>query len=559
MPKRGAAKTAARRDADAAKNGAKKAKKPKATAAAKKVAKQQAANAKARAAKAKLTPRKKLVLAPQAKQKKRLRYGALPSPDAQADLYWGIYQPELRGLTDAELVKLILDSPEFEAVLGSKLDEIDTRNRTLRGTKVMGRPSRWNARQLEAVLIYRRCTGTSTIKRARARLEADPSAQLLLGLGKAVPSEPTITRYLTQHFDPDERRDLYRELDRQLRHRIADLPGFDKECQKLGMDGSKHETRYTAPIPVYDKNGDFSHYDNEDIPKGDPGAITAPDAGFVGKGNPKSGKGWQFVGLFSEHGTLLAWDISKLNSGEPQAAARVLDDYEREILPRRSKAKISVCSTDGGFNSAELRARLQELGIAPNIHKASHAKAEVSLANVAELSRNWQPFEYPGKPHYRNWVANGHDEIRCQCGQGKTERVFKRGKRGGVLIATRGVCSTCGDVRITAGRWRRAQNPDRFVLAVGGSADPSIGNPLTFHDQLANEYGRDRFGWNESIHATLHRRFGLLNQSWMRSKTQVETEFAITASAISVLLLERARVQASVAKAQKPTAGKAAA
>jgi hypothetical protein len=39
----------------------------------------------------------------------------------------------------------------------------------------------------------------------------------------------------------------------------------------------------------------------------------------------------------------------------------------------------------------------------------------------------------------------------------------------------------------------------------------------------------------------MERRFGLLkDKSWSRSLTEVETEFAIAASAISVLLLERA-------------------
>ena len=52
---------------------------------------------------------------------------------------------------------------------------------------------------------------------------------------------------------------------------------------------------------------------------------------------------------------------------------------------------------------------------------------------------------------------------------------------------------------------------------------------------------RDRYGFGESVHATMERRFGLLkDKSWSRSLTEVETEFAIAASAISVLLLERA-------------------
>jgi hypothetical protein len=261
---------------------------------------------------------------------------------------------------------------------------------------------------------------------------------------------------------------------------------------------------------------------------------------MVGGHGPKSGQGWQFIGLFTEHGTLLGWDISALHTGERQAAVRVLEHYETEVLPQRGDQTISVCTADGGFSSPVLRERLQELRIAPNIHKASHGDKESSLENVAERDKQWMPFHHPSKPHYRNWGANGHAEITCKCGEGTTERVFKAGRSGKLQIATRGTCSPCGTVTITAGRWRYSANPSKYVLALGDAkADPAVGNSLTFHDPLAREYGKDRFGWNESIHATLARRFGLLKQTWMRSKTQVETEFAIAASAINVLLLER--------------------
>jgi hypothetical protein len=67
---------------------------------------------------------------------------------------------------------------------------------------------------------------------------------------------------------------------------------------------------------------------------------------------------------------------------------------------------------------------------------------------------------------------------------------------------------------------------------------------LTFNDPLAKTYGQGRFGWGESFHATLRRRFGLLkDKSWMRDITEVKTEFAIAASAINLLLLERASRQ----------------
>lgn len=483
---------------------------------------------------------------------KRRRYGRLPVPDERADLYWSMGQPELCGITDGQLAQLILTSPEFEQTLGSKLDSIDGRNRTLRGSTSMGRPSRWSARQMEALLVYRRVSGLGTVKRARERLQLDHEAQLLLGLGQQIPSAPTITRYLTQHFESEERRDLYRELDRLLRQRVVQLPGFDEEARTLGMDGSQHGTHFTPPIPKTYKHGKpTGTIRNAKIRPGEPGAITAPDAGFVGKaGGPKAGRGWQFVGLFSEHGTLLGWDISALHLSEKDAAERVFDSYATHVLPYRDAKTISVCTADGGFSSPRVRERLQELRIAPNIHQASHSSRLSSKRNVNKLNRSRAPFLHPSKPHYGNWGANGHAEISCKCGKSQTERIFQIGKSGKLSIATRGNCDTCGNVTITAGKWRRSKNPSKYVLALAGGADPAVGNSLTFNDKLAEEYGCDRFGWNESIHATLHRRFGLLNQSWMRSKIQVETEFAIAGSAISILLLERARLK-QVATDQK--------
>lgn len=138
-------------------------------------------------------------------------------------------------------------------------------------------------------------------------------------------------------------------------------------------------------------------------------------------------------------------------------------------------------------------------------------------------------------------VQRSLGQIGCSCGQGSTEKIFNVSASGGLTIATKGVCPACGTVTITAGKWRRAQNPSRIVRAFGQPADPAIGNPLHYFDPLARELGKDRFGWGESLHATLMRRFGLLKpRSFMRSGCEVETQFAIATSAISVLLLERA-------------------
>ncbi len=481
---------------------------------------------------------------------RRKRYGQLPVPDARADLYWGVTQPELQDVSDGQLTALLMATPEFTEVLGAKLEAIDARNQTIASGKSMGRPSRWSAWQLESVLLYRRVAGLETIKRTQERLHWDVEAQQLLGLEDGLPSLKTMSRYMRERVDETERAKAYRELDRRLRQRVVRLPGFDEEAWKLGLDGSQHGTRYTPPIPERGKDGKLTgKIVNGEVPVGEPRAITAADAGYVGGNHPKSGKGWQFMGLFSEHGTLVSWDISALNEGETTAAERVLDAYEIEVLPHRGQKMPSVCSADGAFDSPILRSRMQELRIVPNIHRASHSKKPTTEKHVAKLDKAWVPFRHPTKPCYANWKANGHLELRCKCKAGITKRVVEVSKNGYLTIATKGQCQTCGNITITSGKWRRVENPARFVRAYrNDEADPAIGNPLTYNDKLSEAYGQDRFGFGESVHATIERRFGLLkDKSWMRSITEVETEFAIAASAISVLLLEREARQNSSA------------
>lgn len=124
-----------------------------------------------------------------------------------------------------------------------------------------------------------------------------------------------MSRYLRERLDAGLRMDKYMELDRVLRQRVLQLPGMDDECRVLGMDGSQQGTRYVPPIPNAQKNKRKEKREgkapkeiiNSDVAPGTPGAITAPTAGYVGKeGGPKAGRGWQMMGLWSEHGTLLA-------------------------------------------------------------------------------------------------------------------------------------------------------------------------------------------------------------------------------------------------------------
>jgi len=473
----------------------------------------------------------------------------MPVPAERADLFWSKKQRELVSVTDAQLTWLILATPEFEQVIGPMLRAIDERNRTIGNKKNMGRPSRFTSLQLESVLIYRRICGLETIKRTRLQLQGDGEARALLGFENGLPSLKTMSRYMRERLDAHERADLYCELDRRLRQRVMLLPGFDAEARIVGMDGSQHCTRYMPPIPNSKKQREKEEQEgkepkrivNQDIAPGEPRAITAPTAGYVGGDNPKSGKGWQLLAMFTEHGTPLAWDVSPLNESEKTAAQRVLDSYQREVLPNRTSEEVSVLSADAGFSSPAIRSRLQELFLVPNIHMASHAEERERTKNhVAELDEDWTPFEHPTKPHYGNWEANGHRELRCKCGGEDYERIFTR-TQSGVVPGVKGKCEKCGDVTITSGRWRKTWKPLRFVPTYrGDEVEPAMGNPLTYRDKLSKEHGQDRFGFGESVHATIEKRFGLLkDKSWSRDITEVRTEFALSMTAINVLLLER--------------------
>ena len=64
-----------------------------------------------------------------------------------------------------------------------------------------------------------------------------------------------------------------------------------------------------------------------------------------------------------------------------------------------------------------------------------------------------------------------------------------------------------GEIDLVAGRWRTALNPTRFARILPGEedkADWTFGNPLTFKDPFAAEYGAGRFGHQEGFHGARH-------------------------------------------------------
>jgi len=462
------------------------------------------------------------------KRNRRAKFGKLPKPAERATLLWGLDDPAIKGVRDAQLVELMVTDLDFQQTVGVYLDAVDARNRTSRGTTV-GKKTNWSAHQLESILLYQRLSGKSTIKRTLTELRANPAERAILGFDD-LPSEATLSRYSTQHSDQDARERAYLELDRRLRDRVTNLPDFKDHARILAMDGSAHQTHYTPPPSTKKHAEKFK------------GKVTAIDGGYMG--GQKAGKGWQLITMLTERGIPVAWSLTDLNKGEKPEGTAVVESFAEHVLPKCDPNVLAVCTCDGGFQSPRVHRAMIDARIIPNIHKGSHSDSTKSKNAVRKKEQNWTPFHHPNLKHYSNWAINGLEEIACLCGHGTTERYFEINPKGKLTIGTKGRCKNCGSISIMVGKWRRAQHPKRATFMTKEdqakyTAAPTIGNPLHFHDPVAHEYGLDRFGWNESFHAVLQKRFNLLGKSWMRSAQQARTEIAVAFSAISILLLER--------------------
>ncbi|MGB7588857.1 MAG: hypothetical protein WBM00_09130, partial [Solirubrobacterales bacterium] len=146
---------------------------------------------------------------------------------------------------------------------------------------------------------------------------------------------------------------------------------------------------------------------------------------------------------------------------------------------------------------------------------------------------------------YRDWCANGHRELHCVCGQGKTTPRVSRDKNGRAVVRVEGECKNCGGITITSGKWRVTDNPKRFVRCLPGEEDQAdwlFGNPLTFNNRIAAKFGRNRFGHGEGFHGHLVTRFGLLKgKSWYRRREQAQLDFLIVFCSMHALAIEQRR------------------
>jgi hypothetical protein len=261
-----------------------------------------------------------------------------------------------------------------------------------------------------------------------------------------------------------------------------------------------------------------------------PGQITAPEAGYRNnkKAPDKNGQGWCLVMLVDQNGNCWGHQIIRLHEWEGGAAASVMNRYQTEISPLLQN-KVRVIVADGAFSGPTFRGAARDAGMVESCHPVSHADRKKSLENARKNDATRMSID-----GYPNWQANGHREITCRCGRGSLTRRAWLDRTGKACARVEGSCRECGTISVTSGLWRRARNPDRFVRCVPGTDDAPdylFGNPLTFNDQIANEYGNDRFGRGEGFHGTLASRFRLIQyKRWFRTQDQVTTDTALVLS-----------------------------
>jgi hypothetical protein len=226
---------------------------------------------------------------------------------------------------------------------------------------------------------------------------------------------------------------------------------------------------------------------------------------------------------------------------EVRQALDTLDKPEQGEAPVQPvEPELRVLTTDAAFHSQETRRALRGAGIIENTHLSSHANRDSSKTSAS--SRTKKRYQIDGYP---NWFATGHRELVCACEQGKTTRVAEIGTDGRATVRIKGECDQCKSILITSGLWRLSKSR-KFVKCTPNERDAaefSFGNPLTFHDTLAKQYGEGRFNGQEGAFGSqFTQRFRLLkDKRWFYRQSQVDLEVAAVITITHALSLERYR------------------
>lgn len=473
------------------------------------------------------------------------------------------------GLREGPATLVVMRSQAWQEEIGALLDEIDAKRFKPGKEKPL-----YTSRELESMIVYQRVCGLKTVTEARGRLAGDEpdavEARRLLGFDEprnkgrrrgtkgepeerydGVPSASTVSRhkarFAEQQDDPKARRlkslgkraDAYERMFARLVDEHLEFPEFRDELETLNLDGSPLLTHFTCP-KVNKKTGEIFNESR----------VTCWDGGYVpaSAGPDKSGFGWNLVSISTSSSALpVLYTLPKLQESEKTEARKLARDWREQIWLRLyelngDRHRLAVLSADAGFPSPGLRADLREISILENIHHISHGDQPRSQNRAKKADATRIPFDDP-RPAYQNWYVTGNREIRCTCGRRASKRVYVESD-GRVVSRMEGKCPKCGSISITSGEWRRAQNPDRYVLCPPDTGperrDWLLGNPLTFNSELAEEYGKKRFGHGEGFHGYLSTRFGLTkHKRWFRHHAEARADVALVFSIIHALTIEQ--------------------
>lgn len=494
------------------------------------------------------------------------RSTVLPSPPEDRTLDYALSREELADIEPGEVVLAVEELRGFREVVRPVLDAVDeARLAPKEGEKKRrGRRPSYNALDYWRLEVLRRVLASHSTQATRDWLTTDKAAKTrtLLGFdrprahygGKAkkwmdgVPSDGWMSDIRTKWLSEARLAELMGELERwALAEKMASLPGMLEECRTLHADGSKLETHATAPKLKRDKDGNVVGTMNE-WKKGRDGrrvkAITAPEAGYVpnnrGRNADHSGHGWNIVMVTSSKGTVLAHRNVPLNASEKETLTGMAGEVG-QVLDVLGERELRVLTTDAAFHAREMRRAWREVGVLENTHLSSHGGHPTSKRKAAARDKRRYPIE-----GHSDWFANGHREIKCRCGQGKVSRMVGLDARGRAVARAKGECETCkSSAVITSGMWRLSKD-EKFVRCTSAwkdKADLALGNPLTFNDSLAAEYGRARFNGQEGAFGSqFTQRFKLLkSKRWFYRQSQVDLEVAAVVTITHALSLERWR------------------
>lgn len=487
----------------------------------------------------------------------RLRWAKnLPKPRV-GDVPYAKRRLELYGFLEAQHALAVQQSRAWREVMVPACAAADAERAQKRGPAPL-----YSSEELELALVFGRACGKRSYKETRAVLAGDdPRPRQLLGFDQprnhrvtkqrmrlmdGVPSEATMSRH-KKRFTDEMRAELWKELERRLRLEHLESEELQDEAAVMYLDGTTMLTHFTCPARAGLSVGPTSHRGNR--------SVTCPDGGYVGRGaHPeKQGHGWNLLMISSSSGVPLSWRLVPLNESEVVTALDLVrTDYACDVAPYLH-GKVKVLTADGAFHSPELRAELRQHGIVENIHLASHATKSTPRAEQMTAQRR----VIHG---HDNWFANDHREVFCRCGNGAA-KVIDVNRDGTSVVRIRGKCARCGVISVTSGDWR--YTPDnRFVRCHPHEPvekrDWAFGNPLTFNDLNATEYGKDRFGHQEGLHGALATRYGLIrNKRWFRKMAQANIDTAMTFAIIHAVSLEQRRRAHQAATAPPGTAAAA--